>query len=33
MDGLDTQTAHRLDAIARTVRDPHVTQTPPGIGL
>ncbi|HDH27185.1 MAG TPA: site-specific integrase [Actinobacteria bacterium] len=33
MDGLDNQTADRLDAIAQTARGPHVAQTPPAIGL
>jgi integrase len=31
MDGLDHQTATRLDAIAATVRGPHAAQDPPGL--
>ncbi|MGB5185835.1 MAG: site-specific integrase, partial [Acidimicrobiia bacterium] len=33
MDGLDHQTAARLDAIAATVRGPGVAQDPPGLSL
>lgn len=33
MDGLDHQTATRLDAIAATVRGPHAAQDPPGVCL
>jgi len=33
MDGLDHQTAARLDAIAATVRGPHAAQDPPGLSL
>jgi len=33
MDGLDHQTAARLDAIAATVRVPGVSQDPPGLSL
>ena len=33
MDGLDHQTATRLDAIAATVRGPHAAQDPPGLSL
>ena len=31
MDGLDHQTAARLDAIAATARGPHAAQDPPGL--
>jgi len=33
MDGLDDQTAARLDAIAATVRGPHAAHNPPGLSL
>jgi integrase len=33
MDGLDTQTADRLDTIAQTVHSPRMTRDPPVIGL
>jgi integrase len=33
MDGLDLETAARLDAIAARARGPHAAQDPPGIGL
>jgi integrase len=33
MDGLEHQTAARLDAIAATVRGPHAAQDPPGMSL
>jgi hypothetical protein len=33
MDGLDLETAARLDAIAATARDPHAAQDPPGLTL
>jgi len=33
MDGLDHQTAARLDAIAATICGPGVAQDPPGLSL